>query len=97
MGPLNGPVHNMNSCNVVLAQAKATKLTWSTASGSRAGHVRLQSVKKCLAKGEDLNALVTNEVKEVMKKNKFLNAKAANYFGSEDEQENFKFEDLKIG
>ena len=67
--PLHGPGHDMNSCKVMLAQAKSMKSTWSTVHGGGTGHVRFQGTKKRPAKGEALNALVANAVKSVLKKN----------------------------
>ena len=57
----------MNYCKVSQAQAKTTELTWLNARGSGAGSVQLHGTKKRLAKGKELNALVTNAVKEVLK------------------------------
>ena len=87
----------MNPCKVVQAQTKAMKSTWSTARGGGVVCVRFQGTKKRLAEGKELNDLVTNTVKEILKTNKCLKAKDENDSGSEEEQENFNFEDLKIG
>ena len=57
----------MNYCKVSQAQAKTTELTWLNARGSGAGSVQLHGTKKRLAKGKELNSLVTNAVKEVLK------------------------------
>ena len=58
--------HNMKLCKVILEQSKAMKLTWSTACSGGAGRVRFQGDKKRPDKGKDLNALVSNTVKEVI-------------------------------
>ena len=97
MCPLHGPGHDINSFKLVQAQANGTKSTWSSACDGGSGRIRLQGAKKRQAECEDLNYLVTNAVKEILKANKHLNAKAANDSISEEEQENFNFEDLKIG
>ena len=61
--PLYGSGHHMNSCKVILAQAKSMISTWSTAPGGGAGHVRFQGANKRLAEGKELNALVSNTAK----------------------------------
>ena len=94
---MHGPGHDMNFCKVMQAQYKSTKSTWLTTRGGGAGCMRFQGAKKRSAEIEDLNALVTNAVKEILKTNKPLKSKAANESSSEQEQENFNFEDLKIG
>ena len=86
----------MNLCKFMIAQSKTMKSTWPTARGGGAGRVRFQGAKKSLAKGEKLNALVPNTVKEVLKNNKRLKVKASSDSGSEDDQENFNFYTLKI-
>ena len=80
----------------MMAQAKAMKSDFLTAHGGGAGCIRLQGAKKRRAEGKDLNTLVYNAVKEVIKSKK-LKAKASNESVSEDEYENFNFEILKIG
>ena len=97
MCPLHGPGHDMNLCKVMLAQSKGMKSTWSTARGSGAGCVKFQGDKKRPAKGNDLNALVVNTVKLVLKPNKCKRAKASSDSVSEDEQEHYNFETLNIG
>ena len=97
MCPLNGPVHNMNFFTFMLAQSKAMKSTCSTARGGGAGLVRFQGAKKRPAEGKDLNYLVSNAVKEVLKNNKILKAKASNYSRSKNEQDCFNFKTLNIG
>ena len=87
----------MNSFNVILAQAKATKSTWSTTRGGGACHVRFQGNKKRLAEGEEMNVLVANAVKSVFTTNKLKKDKASSDPVSEDEQDKFNFETLKIG
>ena len=74
-----------------MSQAKEMRLTWSTARSYGAGRVRFQGAKKLLAKSEDLNALVSNAVKEVIKTDKHLNAKSKNESDSEDKQKHFNF------
>ena len=71
--------------------------TCSNARGDSAGRVRFQGAKKRLSEGEDLNALVSNEVKAVLTTNKCKNAKASSDSRSEDKQNHFNFETLKIG
>ena len=95
--PLHVPGHDMNLFKVILAQSKAMKLTWSTNISGGEVSVRFQGAKKRPAKGEELNSLVSNAVKEVCKINKILKAKASRDSGSEDEQENFNFDTPKIG
>ena len=97
MGPLHGPTHDINLCKVVQSEVKAMKLSWLTARGSGAGCVRFQGTMKRPAKGEELNALVTNALKEIIKSNRRLKYKAEKNSGSEEEQERFNFEDLNIG
>ena len=87
----------MNLCKVILSQAKAMKSTWSTACVSSAGRVRFQGAKKRLFECKELNALVAKAVKEVINTRKHLKAKTSSYSGSEDDQEQFNFETLKIG
>ena len=87
----------MNLCKVILAQSKAMKLNWSTACGGGAGCVRFHGAKKRPSEGKDLNALVVNALKAVLNRNKYLKAKASIDSSSEDEQENFNSENLKIG
>ena len=97
MCPLHGPGHNMNSCKVMLAQSKGMKSTWSTARCSGTGRVKFQGAKERPAKGNDLNALVVNTVKLVLKLNKRKRASSPCESGSEDEQEHYNFETLNIG
>ena len=73
------------------------KLTWSPACGGGSVRVRFQGDKKLPSKGEELNTLVINAVKEILKYNKCVKAKDEHDSGSEEEQENFNFEDLNIG
>ena len=68
MCPLHGPVHDINSCNVMLEQAKSMNLTWSDARGRGAGRVGFQGARKRPAEGEELNYLVDNAVKEILTK-----------------------------
>ena len=63
MLPLHGPGNTMNSCKVMLSQAKAMKSTWLTARGGGAGHMGLQGAKKCPAEGGEQNSIVVNKVK----------------------------------
>ena len=79
-----------------MAQAKSMKLTWSTACRGVAGCLRFQGAKKRPAKVEDLNDLVTNAVKVVLKPNKRKRAKASSDSVSEEYQENYNFETLNI-
>ena len=97
MCPLHGPGHDMNSCKVVLAQAKAKKSTWSATHGGGTCCVRFQGAKKCPAKGEEINALLANPVKLVLTTNTRKKAMALIDSGSEDKQEHFNFETLNIG
>ena len=87
----------MNSCKVVLAQSRYMKLTWLTARGGGAGRLRFQVAKKRPVKGEDINSLVSKALKEDIKPNKRLKAKASNDSGLENKEKNFNFETLKIG
>ena len=82
---LQVPGHNMRSCKVVLAQAKATKLTWPTVRGGGTGRVRFQGAKNRQDEGEELNDLVDNMIKEFLTTNKGLDYKASINSGSEDE------------
>ena len=97
MWPLHGPVQHMNLCKVIMAQTKVMKSTWSTACGRGAGRVRFQGAKKRPAEGKELNGLVSNSVKEVLKSNKRLKSKASSDSGSEDEQDKFNFKTLNNG
>ena len=94
---MNGPDHDKNLFKVMMEQSKAMKLTWLTACWGGAGCIRFQGAKKHPAKGEDLNALVSNSVKLVPITNKRLKAKASSDSRSEDKQYHFNFETLKIG
>ena len=53
--------------------------------------------KKRPAKGEEPNDLVANAVKAFLKPNKQKRAKDSSDSGSEDEQEHYNFEIVKIG
>ena len=94
---MHGPAQNINSCKVIQTQNKSVKLTWLTTCGGGAGFVRFQGTNKSPAEGEDLNSLVVNAVEEILKSNKLLKAKDKHDSISEEEQENFNFEYLKIG
>ena len=72
------------------------KLTWSTACGGCTGRVRFQGDKKRPVEGEDLNALVANNVKSVLNTNTLKNSKASSNSESEDKQENFNLETIEI-
>ena len=67
--PLNGTGNDMNSCKVMLAQAKAMKSTWLDACGGGAVRVRFKDAKKRPAEVEELNAIFSNAVKAVLTKN----------------------------
>ena len=43
------------------------KLTWLNACGDGAGHMQFQGTKKGPAKGEELNGLMENVVKDFLK------------------------------
>ena len=58
---------------------------------------RRRPCKKHPDEGKDMNIIVATAVKEVLKTNKNLKTKASSESSSEDEQEHFKFETLKIG
>ena len=62
--------------------SRAMKSTWLTARGGGAVSVRFQGAKKRPGEGEELHALVSNAVKEVLKSNKRLNAKYSSDSGS---------------
>ena len=94
--PLHGPGHDMNSCKVMLAQAKAMRSTWSTARRGGAGRVRFQGAKKRPYEDEELNALIDNAVKVVLTTKTFKKAKDSSDSVSEDYQEHFNFKTLKI-
>ena len=68
MCPMHDPGNDMNLCKIMLAQVKYMKLICSNACGGSAGHVTFQGAKKRPAEGEELNALVVNGIKEVLKK-----------------------------
>ena len=94
--PLHGPGHDVNSCKVMLAQSKSTKSTWLTAHGGGAGRVRFQGAKKRPYEGKELNALIDNAVNVVLTTKKLKKAKDSSDYVSEDYQEHFNFETLKI-
>ena len=62
MCSIYGRGHDMNSCKVMMAQAKATKSIWSTARGGGADLVKFQCTKKRPSKAKELNDLVSNAV-----------------------------------
>ena len=95
--PLHETGNDMIFCKLMQAQSKGMKSTWSTARCSGTGRVKFQGDKKRPAKGNDLNALVVNTVKLVLKPNKCKRAKASSDSVSEDEQEHYNFETLNIG
>ena len=97
MCPLYGPRHYMNLCKAMQAQAKAMRLTWLNACDGRAGYVRFQGAKKRLAKVKEMNALVSNVVKEVIEAKKHEKYTADHNFGSDKNLENFNFKNLSIG
>ena len=65
---MHGPGHNLKTCKLMHAQSKAMKLTWSTTCGGIICCVQFQGANKCPTKVQELNALVANELKEVIKK-----------------------------
>ena len=75
--PMHGPGNYMNSCKVILAQAKAMKSTWSTSCGGVAGRVRFQGAKKRPPEGEERDDIVANKLKSVLNTNKCLTANAS--------------------
>ena len=66
----------MDSCKVMQAQAKAMKSTCLAAHSRIAGRVRFQGTNKRPAEGKELNVFVTNAVKEIIKSNHLVKAKA---------------------
>ena len=87
----------MNSCEVMQAQAKHMKSTCSTACGSGSVHVRFQGTKKRLEKSKELNDLFSNMVREVLKENNCAKSTSTHDSGSEEDMENFNFENISIG
>ena len=87
----------MNFCKVMQAQDKDTQLTWLNARCGITVHVSFQSTKKRLAEGQELNALVANTVKEEPKSNKCEKYMSAHDSWSEEDLENFIFENSRIG
>ena len=81
----------------MLAHAKPMWSTRLTACGGGTGRVRFQGAKKRPAKGKELNYLFANAVKAVLVTNQRKKAKTLSDSGSEDDQEQFNFECLKIG
>ena len=86
----------MDLCKFMEAQSKYMKLTWLDNCRERAGCVRFAVAKKRLYKGEDLNALVSNTVAQVLNKYRHIKATAIQDSGSEYEQENFNLKLLNI-
>ena len=82
----------MNSCKIMLVQAKSMKSIWLTACGGGAGRVRFQGAKKRPAKGKELNDLVANAVKSVFTTSTRKQAKDLSELVSEDDQDHFNFE-----
>ena len=80
-----------------MAQAKAMNSTWLTACGGGAVRVKFQGAKKRLDEGKDINALVANALKSVLKINKRKKSKASSESVSEHEQDHLNFRTLKIG
>ena len=70
MWPLHVPGHEMSLCEMIQAQSKDMKSTWSTVHSGRAGRVRFRGAKKCPAEGQELSSIMTNAIKEVLKENK---------------------------
>ena len=62
-----------------------------------AGYRWLQGAKKRPDKGQEVNALVDNVVKEVINKNKHANDMAVHDLVSEEDQENFDLLTLRVG
>ena len=58
MCPLHVPGHDMNSCKVIKAQAKAMKLNWSTYRGSESRRLQFQGTKKHPSEFQKLNDIV---------------------------------------
>ena len=48
-------------------------------------------------KNEELNSLVINAVKEILKSNKRVKARAKHNSGAEEDNDNLNFENLNIG
>ena len=66
--PLCGPLHDMNSCKLMQAQAKAMSSTWSISRGGGGGRVQFQGTKKHPAEGQKLNTIVVDVVKYIINK-----------------------------
>ena len=58
--------------------------------------MQFQGIKKRLSEGQELNALVDNALKEVIKKNNCAKPAAAHDSISEEYLQNFNFETLSI-
>ena len=80
----------------MLAQGKTMKSTWPTNRDGGTGPARFQGAEKRPSEGEDLNAHVSNTLKEVIKINKRLKYKASSDYRSEYDQDYFNFDNLKI-
>ena len=78
----------MNSFNVMQTQARAMKLNWFTLHGSGSDSMHFQGAKKRSDEVQDMNALVANALKEVLKSNKREKYTAAHESGLEEEPEN---------
>ena len=72
----------MNLCKVMQAQAKAMRSTCLAAHSGIAGRARFHVTNNSPAEGKELNNFVTNAVKEIIKSNNLVKAKAENYSGS---------------
>ena len=75
----------MNSLKVMQAQSKATKSACYNTHGGGAVHVQFQGNKMHMAKGQGLNVLLDNAVKEVIKQNKPAKATDVHKSGLEEE------------
>ena len=79
------------------AITKSMKSTWPTAHSGGSSCVQFQGTKKSPYKCQDLNVLVYNMLKEFIKQNKCVKAASEHYSRSEEEPENFNFENLISG
>ena len=65
------------------------KSTWLTVHSGGAGRVQFKGAKKSPSEGQDMDDLVVNAVKEVLKENNNVKYMTAHTSGSDKYQENF--------
>ena len=94
--PLYSPIHYINSCKVIQAQAKSTNTNWLSASGLGLDHIKFAVSKKRSVEGREIKTLIASSMAKALKIRRGSKSKTADYSDSEDKLDRLKQKNLEI-